>query len=164
MRTPDQDGTGADTVSSSVGDGFGASADDLEDGFGADDFSDDSFGDGTDGGPFGSGSDHDVDGDTPFGDGLSDAEAKNVLVEILEDVFGSDSEALDETSAGVDPSGDGGLFEAFAGVQDMFGDVDDPFEPTDLPSDSDFDLTSDGHVDVHDLHEAEHPFDFDVTE
>jgi len=199
MRTPDEDGSGEDTVSTSVGDGFGASADDLEDGFGDDDFSDDtSFGDdtgdtttvGTDEGSFGD--DTGDGGDTPFGDGLSDAEAENVLVEILEDVFGSDTEALDEvdsTDAGDGGagtgSGDGGVFEAFDGTTDeddggsfvdtfngALGDdggsavVDDfdPFEPSDIPSGDDFDLTRDGRVDVHDLHEAAHPFDFGISE
>lgn len=210
MRTPDEDGSGEDAVSTSVGDGFGASADDLEDGFGDDDFSDDtSFGDGTgtgdtttvdtdegsfgddtdtggDGGPFG-----DDGADTPFGDGLSDAEAENVLVEILEDVFGTDNEALDEVDTGGTGggdgtgSGDGGLFEAFDGASDDDGgsfvdtfndtlgddgagavvdDAFDPFEPTDIPSGDDFDLTRDGRVDVHDLHEAAHPFDFGISE
>lgn len=201
MRTPDEDGSGEDAVSTSVGDGFGASADDLEDGFGDDDFSDDtSFGDDTDDtgtttvdtdeGPFGDDTGTGDDGaDTPFGDGLSDAEAENVLVEILEDVFGTDNEALDEvdtsgaggTGTG---SGDGGLFEAFDGASegdggsfvDTFNDTlgddgagtavedFDPFEPTDIPSGDDFDLTRDGRVDVHDLHEAAHPFDFGISE
>jgi hypothetical protein len=193
MRTPDEDGSGEETVSTSVGDGFGASADDLEDGFGDDDFSDDtslddSFGDDTtdtvdtDEGSFG-----DDSGDAPFGDGLSDAEAENVLVEILEDVFGADApEVLDEVDAGGGSGGSSGdVFEALDGEADgdggsfvdtlneTFGgdgagpvvdDAFDPFEPTDISSGDDFDLTRDGHVDGHDLHEAAHPFDFGITE
>lgn len=181
MRTPDADGSGEDAVSTSVGDGFGESAGDLEDGFGDDDFSDDtSFGDDT------GDSDTGDSGDTPFGDGLSDAEAENVLVEILEDVFGADApEVLDEVGSGGGSSDDGGLFEAFDGAPDddggsfidtlnetfgdngagpVVGDAFDPFEPTDIPSGDDFDLTSDGHVDGHDLHEAAHPFDFGISE
>ncbi len=212
MRTPDEDGSGEDAVSTSVGDGFGESAGDLEDGFGDDDFSDDTsiddtsfgedttdsgtdtsdtgdgpFGDDSSDGPFGDDSGDSGSGDTPFGDGLSDAEAENVLVEILEDVFGADApEVLDEVDAGGGSGGSSGdVFEALDGeaeddggsfvdtLNETFGgdgagqvvdDAFDPFEPTDIPSGDDFDLTRDGHVDGHDLHEAAHPFDFGITE
>lgn len=197
MRTPDDDGSGEGAVSSTVGDGFGpVTGDDLEDGFGDDDFSDDntfddSFGDdtgdsvdtGDGGGPFDDTSDTSGSGDTPFGDGLSDDEAENVLVEILEDVFGADApDVLDTEEAGTsgdgsdvfgalagsssDDDGGGSLGDAFGddGVSPVVDDPFDPFEPAEIPSDSDLDFTGDGRVDVHDLHEAAHPFDFDITE
>lgn len=188
MRTPDEDGT----ADGSVGDGFGpVTEDDLNGGFGDDDFSedntfeDDTTGtdttstdstDSTDGG-FG---DDDGEGDTPFGDGLSDAEAENVLVEILEDVFGDDApEVLDDASGTSSDAGD--VFEALTDVSltdaglDPMAEADnalsglddggfDPFEPAEIPSESDFDFTGDGQVDGHDLHEASHPFDFGITQ
>lgn len=168
MRTPDEDGAPEDgTTSGSVGDGFGTSAGELTDGFGEDDFSDGDdtgFGDGD----TGDSSDTTGDGGSSFGDGLSDAEAENVLVEILEDVFGDDApDVLEdmEDATGLD-SGElyQGLDEAdaFVGVADD-GMAEAPFDSTDLPTNDDFDLTRDGHVDSHDLHEAAHPFDFDIT-
>jgi len=189
MRTPDEDGSPDDgTVSSSLGDGFGSSASDLTDGFGEDDFSEDNSFDPTDTTSTDDGGlDDTTDGDgsdTPFGDGLSDAEAENVLVEILEDVFGDDApevlddmeaatgldageliDALDETDSTPDDDG----IDAFSldgpGAGDLVPDDGfDPFEPSEIPSESDFDLTGDGHVDHHDLHEAAHPFDFDISD
>src|SRR5687768_16513115 len=183
MRTPDGDGPDGGSTPGQVGDGFGASADDLTDGFG-DDFPDDGFGDstdttgtgdttgtdGTDGGfgddtgsTVGTGDSTDTD-DTPFGDGLSDAEAENVLVEILEDVFGEDGPgALDDAEAGAGSATEDDVFDALEnalsapGLDDGTADglvadeapVDpfDPFEPSDIPSESDFDFTGDGLVD-----------------
>lgn len=193
MRTPDGDGPDGGSTSGQVGDGFGASADDLTDGFG-DDFPDDGFGDSTDttgtgdstgtdggfgddtGGTGGTGDSTDTD-DTPFGDGLSDAEAENVLVEILEDVFGEDGPgALDDAEADTTSVTEDDVFDALENALSAPGlddgtvvdeapvDPFDPFEPSDIPSESDFDFTGDGLVDGADLHEAAHPFDFDVTE
>jgi hypothetical protein len=189
MRTPDGDGPDGGSTSGQVGDGFGASADDLTDGFG-DDFPDDGFGDSTDTtGTGGFGDDTgtvdttdstDTD-DTPFGDGLSDAEAENVLVEILEDVFGEDGPgALDDAEAEAGAVSEDDVFDALENALSAPGlddgtadglvadeapaDPFDPFEPSDIPSESDFDFTGDGLVDGADLHEAAHPFDFDVTE
>lgn len=176
MRTPDEDGSPDDgTVSSSLGDGFGSSASDLTDGFGEDDFSEDNSFDTTDDGDT---------SDTPFGDGLSDAEAENVLVEILEDVFGDDApEVLDDMEAATgmdaselvdalgdtdstpdDDSTDAFSLDGSSGADAVPDDAFDPFEPAEIPSESDFDLTGDGHVDNHDLHEAAHPFDFDISD
>jgi hypothetical protein len=190
MRTPDEDTTldGDGSAPSSLGDGFGSSAGDLTDGFGDDDFSDDNYSSDSDSddADFSDDSFDDTsDGDTSEGDspGLSDAEAENVLVEILEDVFGDDGpEVLD----GVEAEGfrmDGGeqfeaMDDAYAStdpVPDMTIDIggeldgggfdvpDDAFDPSDMVSEADFDLTGDGHVNVHDLHEAAHPFDFDIS-
>jgi hypothetical protein len=97
MRSPDDDGTTGDdgSVSGSLGEGFGATLDDLIDGdFGEGDLSDDVTVDEVE---------VEVDEDADFefpgddGDGLTDDEASNVLEEILEDVFGADGpEVLDE--------------------------------------------------------------------
>jgi hypothetical protein len=138
MRTPDEDGTqdGEGLVSSSLGEGFGSSAIDLTDGFGDDDFSDDDSG--------GSGD----------SDGLSDAEAGNLLEQILEDVFGDDApEVLDNV--------DSQAFRPDAG--EMFEPLPE-LEPTDIPTESDFDLAADGDLDGADLHDAAHPFDFDLSD
>lgn len=190
MRSPDEDSTpdGDGSVSSSLGEGF-ASAEDLNEGFGEDDFSEDNYSsdDSDDGDDFSDDSFEDTigddsDGDTSDSPGLSDSEASNVLEEILEDVFGDDGpEVLDEVEAEGFRMDGGELFEALedayastdAGADltlDMGGELDgglevqeDAFDPSDIPSESDFDLTGDGHVNVHDLHEATHPFDFDVS-
>ena len=196
MRTPDEDGAlDGGEVSGSVGDGFGSSAGDLTDGFGEDDFSDDNTFDTTDTGDSGDttttgdgstadGSTADGgtdDGGTSFGDGLSDAEAENVLVEILEDVFGDDApevlqdmeaatgldgselyQALDEADASDDAPAVPLMDEA-DGLETLQDDAYDPYDPAEAMSRSDFDLTGDGHVDHHDLHEAAHPFDFDIS-
>lgn len=195
MRTPDDDGNPDDgSVSTSVGDGFGASAGDLTEGFGDDDFSDDnSFDDttpvdtdttdttgtdSTDSTDDGSSTTVDEGDGDGFGDGLSDSEAENVLVDILEDVFGDDApEVLEdmEADSGLDPSE---LYDGLSSTFDLDGEAAtdtgvealqqdeglDPFEPSEIPSESDFDLTTDGHVDGHDLQEAVHPFDFGVSE
>ena len=192
MRTPDEDTTldGDGSASSSLGDGFGSSAGDLTDGFGDDDFSDDNYSSDSDSDSDDADSSDDSFEDT-FGDdtsdgdspGLSDAEAENVLVEILEDVFGDDGpEVLDEVEAEGFRMDGGELFEAMddayastGPVPDLTIDIggeldgggfdvpDDAFDPSDMVSETDFDLTGDGHVNVHDLHEAAHPFDFDIS-
>lgn len=177
MRRPDEDldpDGGLDHPETPLGDGFGASADDLTTGFGDDDFSDDahdSVGDGTD-----DDSDDDDGEGSQFGDGLSDEEAENVLVEILDDVFGGDAPEVVrdlEVSTGLDPSelvdvlseptalydNQDPLSPDFA-VLNGLESPDETFDDTDLPTKDDFDLTHDGHVDHHDLHEATHPFDF----
>jgi len=175
MREPDDEG-GLD-AQQPLGDGFGASADDLTTGFGEDDFSDDAQATAGEDEP----TDEDGDGDgesagAQFGDGLSDEEAENVLVEILDDVFGEDAPEVIrdlEASTGLDPSE---LVDVLSEPSALYGNQDplspdfaalngletpdEAFDDTDLPTKDDFDLTHDGHVDHHDLHEATHPFDF----
>lgn len=183
MRTPDEDGTqdGDGIVSSSLGEGFGSSA--IE--FGEDDFSDDfSVADSVD-----DSSDDSSDSDDSFdlpgddSDELSDAEAENVLEQILEDVFGDDApEVLDEVDSQAFRPDAGEMFESLDGAYegsdagsglglDLGGELDgggfetvpDDFDPAEALTESDFDLTGDGHVNAQDLHEAAHPFDFDIS-
>ena len=101
------------------------------------------------------------------------------VVQEMEDSTGMSATELLEDITGLDLNGDGvagssaysdsDIFEADA--QGGFSPLEDnPFEPVDVPdadmpevdmaSSSDFDLNSDGHVNVSDLHEAAHPFDF----
>jgi hypothetical protein len=209
MRTPDQDerpDPGA--ADGSLGDGFGSvDQADLNDGYGNSDFYDDSYDDPADGdgsddaddtfddaadddGGFGGSGDDGGLGDgagvgevIPVGSEVSDAEAENILEELLDDVFGDDTEqVIDdmEASSGLDPSelleslgdaddddpgsletgDDGGVFDnPFDGGVDGGAEVTDA---ADFVSEADFDLNTDGHVDGGDLHEAAHPFDFHV--
>jgi hypothetical protein len=174
MRTPDEDG-GFDETREPLGDGFASSADDLTDGFGEDDFSDDAH---ASVGEDESADDDDEDDEAgaQFGDGLSDDEAKNVLVEILDDVFGEDAPEVVrdlEATTGLDPSelvdalGDtSALYAATDPLSPDYATLngldapDEGYDDTDLPTKEDFDLTHDGQVDHQDLHEATHPFDF----
>jgi hypothetical protein len=213
MRTPDQDERPEPgTADDSLGDGFGTvDQADLNDGYGNSDFYDDSYDDpidvedgyetddtfddaSDDDGGFGTTDDGglgDVDDDggsvgevIPVGSEVSDAEAENILEEILDDVFGDDTEqVIDdmEASSGLDPSE---ILETLGdaydddlattdGADDGSGVFDNnPFDgagaggevadAADFVSESDFDLNTDGHVDGGDLHEAAHPFDFHV--
>jgi hypothetical protein len=216
MRTPDQDerpdpGT-AGSAGEALGDGFGSvDQGDLNDGYGSHDFYDDSYDDPTDvaddtydtdatfddaadddGGFGGSGPDGGVDDGSgvgevvPVGNEVSDADAENILVDILDDVFGDDAdEVVDEmeTAYGMDASellealGDGYATDDDGGLSpvdtsDDGGVFDNPFDPTsgttdvgdaaDFATQSDFDLNADGQVNHGDLQEAAHPFDFHV--
>lgn len=180
MRSPDEEGTGGDeSVSSSLGEGFGSSASDLTDGFGEDDFSDDNYSetDFSDDDTDITVEDVDVEEETEAddggfefpgddGDGLSDDEASNVLEEILEDVFGDDGpEVLDE----VEPDSpfslsgsDGGSSLTDLGNELGDGFTQEAFDPGDIPSQDDFDLNRDGQVDQLDLDEVTH-LDFDAS-
>jgi hypothetical protein len=210
MRTPDQDERPEPgTADDALGDGFGSvDQGDLSEGYGTDDFyessydptdvdvdddydTDDTFDDAPDdhGGFGGTGDgvpgDADGGGDVvPVGSEVSDGEAENVLIDILDDVFGDDADevlddmeatygmdaseilvslgdnyAVDDDGSGFSPAGpsdDGGVFDnnPFDGQPD--GDA------ADFATQSDFDLNTDGHVDQGDLHEATHSFDFHV--
>ena len=198
------------TADQSLGDGFGSvDQGDLNDGYGSHDFYNDDYDDTTDTTDTGdsydtddtfddAADDHGGFGGTGDGDGsgpgggdgsgeviqvgseVSDSEAENILVDILDDVFGDDAdEVVDdiETTYGMDAS------EVLAALGDTYAN-DDGLNPTDQADDggvfdnnpfdgdvgdaadfatqSDFDLNTDGHVDQGDLHEAAHPFDFHV--
>jgi hypothetical protein len=171
MRLPDED-LSPDDPPSPLGDGFGVTEDDLTAGFGDDDFADDAH---ASVGDFDATDDHDIDHTTPFGEGHGDDGAENVLVEILDDVFGDDApdvvaeleastgmdadELVDALSGGPAPYAQDELSPDYQALNGLDGG-DEPFDDTDLPTKDDFDLTHDGHVDHHDLHEALHPFDF----
>jgi hypothetical protein len=212
MRTPDQDERPEPgTADHALGDGFGSvDQGDLNDGYGTSDFYDDSYDDPTevaddtydtddtfddaadDHGGFGGDGDGGALGDgtegsnvVPVGSEVSDADAENVLVDILDDVFGDDAdEVLDEMEStyGMDASEIlGALGDAYATdddgsglnpvdtTDDGSGVFDNPFDgatdgggAADFATQSDFDLNTDGHVNQADLHEAAHPFDFHV--
>ena len=210
MRTPDQDERpDPGSVGESLGEGFGSvDPGDIHDGYGAGDFypeygdsydepvdpddtydTDDTFDDAADDdGGFGSDDGVTVDGDgtglgevVPVGSEVSDAEAENILEEILDDIFGDDADdvvADMEASSGMDASeileslDDAYVDEDGLGGSDITdggGVLDNPvdgsadgMDAADFVSESDFDLNTDGHVDQGDLHEAAHPFDFHV--
>lgn len=85
----------------------------------------------------------DLEADT----GLSATELLEDLVEFYDEPDASDG------SLGVDGSGLAETDTLLAG---------EPFDPLDLPSESDLDVDHDGEVTSADVHQAHHAFDFDI--
>jgi hypothetical protein len=212
MRTPDQnERPDPGTADDALGDGFGSvDPGDLNDGYGTHDFygdsydaaevddtydTDDTFDDAADDdGGFGGSDDTGAGGGG--GDGVGsvvqaggdagEAEAENVLVDILDDVFGDDADEVVEdmeATYGMDASeilaslGDDYAVDDESGRSFVAADADDGGDVlddnaldgqpdggdvADFVTQSDFDLNTDGHVDPGDLHEAAHSLDFHV--
>lgn len=190
MRTADESQSPDDGGATQIGDGYKLNAEDLTDGFG-DELDDD----GTSRGDEGTETSGDADGsdgtDVSFDElgldeesvaNLSESEAEDVLVEVVEQEGFSSGEAQDIVddlqedtglsagelledyvdyyeSTGDDPLGvDGGGGAGGLGGTDPLIE-DEPFEPLDRPSHSD--LNQDGRVTPADAHEAQSSFDFD---
>lgn len=210
MRKPNEDDLSDEAVETgAVGDGFDGVVD-LTDGYGTygdtfdDDYaSDDDYSSDEDGASVDDESsdesfaDEDLEtsvDDTSFGADISEAEAEEMLEDVLQDDYGiedaegmvedleqstgmSATEILEDIT-GIDLDGsDDGLDDTSSGSQSGFlqsgsdSGVEqvDLFGGTDTPgmdmaTESDFDLTGDGQVDGRDLHEATHPLDFDISE
>jgi hypothetical protein len=124
----------------------------------------------------------DGSGDGSYGDGDT-TDAGDVVAEDATDLPGDDDPLGDSDGGGLDvdePTDfgpeDADPLEGIGFLLDelrdaVFGDEDDAsvapldadvFDPADLASDTDLDLTGDGVVDRADLHEAASPFDFGV--
>jgi hypothetical protein len=118
------------------------------------------------------------------GGDVSEAQAENILTDILDNVFGDDADDVVEDmedSYGVDATdlltalGDTyGTDDGSGATDDGSGVFDNPFDgadgggvgdvgdAADMVTGTDLDLTGDGHVNHADLSEAAHPFDFHV--
>jgi len=136
-------------------------------------FDEDNYGDG--------GVDAGDSGDDTFGDGSTEPDDDGTGIVVPSDdttVLDPDDAAVEEieldmTGEENDPlEGVGYLIEelrdALLGEDDESGALSGPSpfdaDPADVASDSDLDLTGDGLVDGHDLHEAGSVFDFDVSD